>query len=64
MVALHMFNNYMLSSVRDEVLFRSFPIDTPNAYTAILGTDFQWLSFDEQFNCGLDVLFTGFKALK
>jgi hypothetical protein len=64
MVATHMFNNYILSSVTDEVMFRSFPSDAPNIYEAILGTNFEWLSFDEQFNYGLDVLFAGFKALK
>ncbi|MDR0688797.1 MAG: hypothetical protein LBG08_00810 [Spirochaetaceae bacterium] len=30
----------------------------------IWGSNFEWLSFDEQFNCGLEVLFTGFRALK
>jgi hypothetical protein len=45
-------------------MFRPVPADTPNAYEAILGTDFEWLSFDEQFNCGLEVLFTGMGALK
>jgi AcrR family transcriptional regulator len=64
MVAAHMFNNYVLSSVADEIMFRSMPYDTPNTYEAILGTDFEWLSFDEQFDCGLGVLFTGIKALK
>jgi AcrR family transcriptional regulator len=64
LVAAHMFNNYVLSSAADEVMFRSFPADAPNAYEAILGTGFQWLSFDEQFNCGLEVLFTGMRALK
>jgi AcrR family transcriptional regulator len=63
-VATHMLNNYILSSVSDEIFFRSFPPDAPNSYEAILGSDFEWLSFDEQFNCGLEVLFTGFKALK
>ncbi|GHT52650.1 hypothetical protein FACS1894106_1810 [Spirochaetia bacterium] len=64
MVATHMLNNYILTSVADEVYFRSFPADAPNAYEAILGSNFKWLSFDEQFNYGLEVLFTGFKALK
>jgi AcrR family transcriptional regulator len=64
MVATHMLNNYILSSVSDEIFFRSFPSDAPNPYEAILGSNFEWLSFDEQFNCGLEVLFTGFKALK
>ena len=64
LVAAHMFNNYILSSVADEVMFRSMPPDTPNAYEAILGTQFEWLSFDEQFSCGLEVLFTGLKALR
>jgi AcrR family transcriptional regulator len=64
MVATHMLNNYILSSVSDEIFFRSFPSDTPNPYETILGSNFEWLSFDEQFNCGLEVLFTGFKALK
>ncbi|MDR0877784.1 MAG: TetR family transcriptional regulator [Treponema sp.] len=64
MVAAHMFNNYVLSSVADEIMFRSIPADIPNTYQTILGTNFEWLSFDEQFNCGLDVLFTGIKALK
>ena len=64
MVATHMLNNYMLSSVADEIRFRSFPTDTPNAYNTILGSDFEWLSFDEQFEYGLDVLFAGFGVLK
>lgn len=64
MVATHMLNNYILSSVSDEVFFRSFATDAPNPYEAILGSNFEWLSLDEQFNCGLEVLFTGFKALK
>ncbi|MDR0403175.1 MAG: TetR family transcriptional regulator [Treponema sp.] len=64
MVATHMLNNYILSSVSDETFFRSFPSDTPNPYETILGSNFEWLSFDEQFNYGLEVLFTGFKALK
>ena len=64
MVATHMLNNYILSSVSDEIFFRSFSQDTPNPYEAILGSNFEWLSFDEQFNCGLEVLFTGFKGLK
>jgi AcrR family transcriptional regulator len=63
MVAAHMLNNYILSSVSDELFFRSFPPEAPNPYEAILGTGFEWLSFDEQFYRGLDVLFTGFKAL-
>jgi AcrR family transcriptional regulator len=62
-VAAHMFNNYVLSSVADEVMFRSVPAGTPNVYEVILGTNFEWLSFDEQFTCGLEVLFTGIKAL-
>jgi hypothetical protein len=64
MVALHMLNNYILSSVSDEMVFRSFPSDVPIPYTEILGSNFEWLSFDEQFNCGLEVLFAGFKALQ
>jgi hypothetical protein len=64
MVATHMFNNYILSAVADEILFRSFPLDVPNVYKTILGSNFEWLSFDEQFNCGLEILFAGFKALK
>jgi hypothetical protein len=64
MVATHMLNNYILSSVSDEIFFRSFSSDAPNPYKAVLGSNFEWLSFDEQFNCGLEVLFTGFKALK
>jgi TetR/AcrR family tetracycline transcriptional repressor len=64
MVATHMLNNYILSSVSDEIFFRSFSPDAPNPYGAILGSNFEWLSFDEQFNCGLEVLFAGFKALK
>jgi AcrR family transcriptional regulator len=63
-VATHMFNNYVLSSVADELMFRSIPADSPNAYEAILGTNFEWLSFDEQFNCGLEVLFAGITVLK
>jgi hypothetical protein len=64
MVATHMLNNYILSSVSDEIFFRSFPSDAPNPYEEILGSNFEWLSLDEQFYYGLEVLFTGFKALK
>jgi AcrR family transcriptional regulator len=64
LVALHMFNNYILSSVANEVMFQYIPKKSPNPYEAILGTNFEWLTFDEQFNSGLDVLFTGIKALK
>ena len=64
MVATHMLNNYILSSVLDEVHFRSFSADPPSAYNKILGNNFKWLNFDEQFNYGLEVLFTGFKVLK
>jgi len=64
LVALHMFNNYILSSVANEVMFQYIPKNYPNPYEAILGTNFEWLTFDEQFNCGFDVLFTGIKALK
>jgi AcrR family transcriptional regulator len=63
MVATHMLNNYILSSVTDECLFRALPTDTPNTYETILGTNFEWLSFDEQFTCGLEVLLAGFKVL-
>jgi hypothetical protein len=57
-----MFNNYILSSVTDEVIFRS--PDMPAAYESILGTGLEMPSFDDQFNCGLEVLFAGFKVLK
>jgi hypothetical protein len=60
----NMLSIYILSSVSDEIFFRSFSSDAPNPYEAILGSTFEWLPFDEQFNCGLEVLFTGFKALK
>jgi hypothetical protein len=63
-VAFHMLSNYVLSSVTDELMFRSFQPNASNAYELILGTGFEWLSFDEQFNCGLEVLFTGITALK
>jgi AcrR family transcriptional regulator len=63
MVATHMLNNYILSSVSDEMFFRSFPASSPNPYETILGSNFEWLSFDDQFSCGLEVLFAGFKAL-
>jgi AcrR family transcriptional regulator len=63
-VAAHMFNNYVLSFVTDEVIFSSFPPAAPLAYESILGTGFEMLSFDDQFNCGLEVLFTGFTVLK
>jgi hypothetical protein len=64
MVAAHMFNNYVLSFVTDEVIFRSLPPAAPIAYESILGTGFEMLSFEDQFNCGLEVLFAGFKVLK
>jgi TetR/AcrR family tetracycline transcriptional repressor len=64
LVAAHMFNNYVLSSAADELLFSSVPPEAPRAYEIILGTNFEWLSFDEQFACGLEVLFAGLAALR
>ena len=63
LVAFHMFNNHILSSVANEVMFRYIPKDAPNVYKTVLGTRFEYLTFDEQFNCGLEVLFTGIKVL-
>jgi hypothetical protein len=45
-------------------MFQYIPKNTPNPYETILGTNFQWLTFDEQFICGLEVLFTGIQSLK
>jgi AcrR family transcriptional regulator len=64
MIASHIFNNYILSFVADEVIFRNIPSDVPNPFEAILGINFEKPTFDEQFNCGLDVLFAGFKILE
>jgi hypothetical protein len=62
--AAEMFNNYVLSFVADEVRLRTLPKDAPNPFSAILGSSYKPLTFDEQFSRGLDVLFAGFKILE
>jgi hypothetical protein len=36
----------------------------PAFINTILGTGCEQMSFDEQFDCGLNVLFAGFKTLE
>ncbi|GHV43471.1 hypothetical protein AGMMS49546_25160 [Spirochaetia bacterium] len=64
MIASHIFNNYILSFVANEAGFQNIPPETPHPFEAILGTNFKKMTFDEQFNCGLNVLFAGFKILE
>jgi AcrR family transcriptional regulator len=64
LVASHMLNNYVLSFVADEVIFKSSPAGQPAFIDMILGTSCEKMSFDEQFECGLNVLFAGFKTLE
>ena len=64
-VAAGIFNNYILSFAADEARFRSQPPGALNgSFNSILGTEYSEISFDEQFERGLDVLFTGFEVLK
>ena len=63
LVAAGMFNNYVLSFVADELVFKAAPDGQPAFIHTILGTDYEKISFDEQFDCGLNVLFAGFKIL-
>ncbi|MHB9293087.1 hypothetical protein Holit_02206 [Hollandina sp. SP2] len=63
LVASHMLNNYVLSFVADEVIFKANPAGQPVFIDTILGTDYEKMSFDEQFECGLNILFAGFKIL-
>jgi AcrR family transcriptional regulator len=62
-VAANMFNNYILSFVADEVIWHDASEDT-RSFDSVLGTGYEKMSADEQFICGLDVLFAGFKILK
>lgn len=64
LVAAGLFNNYVLSFVADELVFRANPAGMPAFINTILGTDYEKMSFDEQFECGLNVLFAGFKTLE
>jgi TetR/AcrR family tetracycline transcriptional repressor len=64
LVAAGMYNNYVLSFVADEVIFKSNPGGQPAFIDTILGAGCEKMSFDEQFECGLNVLFAGFKILE
>jgi AcrR family transcriptional regulator len=64
LVAAGMYNNYVLSFVADEVIFKANPAGQPAFIDTILGTGYEKMSFDEQFECGLQVLFAGFKTLE
>jgi TetR/AcrR family tetracycline transcriptional repressor len=64
LVAAGMFNNYVLSFVADEIIFKANPAGQPAFIDTILGTDYEKMSFDEQFERGLNVLFAGFKILE
>jgi TetR/AcrR family tetracycline transcriptional repressor len=64
LVAAGMYNNYVLSFVADEVVFKANPAGQPAFINTILGTGCEKLSFDEQFECGLNALFAGFKTLE
>ncbi|MDR2477053.1 MAG: TetR family transcriptional regulator [Treponema sp.] len=64
LVAAGMFNNYVLSFAADEVIFKANPAGQPPFIDTILGTGYEQMSFDEQFECGLHVLFAGFKTFE
>jgi TetR/AcrR family tetracycline transcriptional repressor len=64
LVAAGLFNNYVLSFAADELVFKANPAGMPAFINTILGTDYEKMSFDEQFECGLNVLFAGFKTLE
>jgi TetR/AcrR family tetracycline transcriptional repressor len=64
LVAAGMFNNYVLSFVADEVVFKANPAGMPAFINTILGTSYEKMSFDEQFDCGLNALFAGFKTFE
>jgi TetR/AcrR family tetracycline transcriptional repressor len=64
LAAAGMYNNYVLSFVADEVIFKANPGGQPAFIDTILGTDYEKMPFDEQFERGLEVLFTGFKTLE
>ena len=65
LVAAGIFNNYILSFAADEARFRSLPPGAfYDSFDVILGTGYTKLSFDEQFERGLEVLFSGFEVLK
>jgi len=51
-----------LLALRDSV--EVFTQSSSAAYESILGTGLEILSFDDQFSCGLEVLFARFKVLK
>jgi AcrR family transcriptional regulator len=66
MTASNMMNNYVLSFVADEVRFRNRPPGAMRQFAEGLGSGERPLfiseqSFDEQFDYGLRVLFTGMK---
>jgi AcrR family transcriptional regulator len=63
-IAAGMFNNYVLSFVADELVYKAAPEGMPAFINSILGTGYDKMSFDEQFDCGLNVLFAGFKTLE
>jgi TetR/AcrR family tetracycline transcriptional repressor len=64
LVASGMLNNYVLSFVADEVIFKANPAGMPAFINTILGTGYEKMSFDEQFECGLNALFAGFKTFE
>jgi TetR/AcrR family tetracycline transcriptional repressor len=64
LVAAGMYNNYVLSFVADEVVFKANPAGQPAFIDTILGAGYEKMSFDGQFECGLNVLFAGFKTLE
>jgi TetR/AcrR family tetracycline transcriptional repressor len=64
LIAAGMYNNYVLSFVADELVFKANPAGQPPFINTILGTGYEKMSFDEQFDCGLKVLFAGFKTLE
>jgi TetR/AcrR family tetracycline transcriptional repressor len=64
LIASGMFNNYVLSFVADEVIFKANPAGMPSFIATILGTGYEKMSFDEQFECGLNALFAGFKTFE
>ncbi|MDR0639623.1 MAG: TetR family transcriptional regulator [Spirochaetaceae bacterium] len=64
LAASHMLNNYVLSFAADEVIFKANPAGMPPFINTILGTGYEKMSLDEQFEWGLNVLFAGFKTFE
>jgi AcrR family transcriptional regulator len=63
-IAADMWHHYILSFVADEFIRRVKPPDVPHVYEDVLGNGYKPLSFDEEFEKGIEVLLSGFNILK